>query len=468
MFLILALILGIAELSFIKLKDFQRKIVNILRSEKVHGLMLKLYPEREVISKEREYIKQKVKLFLTILIIGCLACEGALFIVRNNPVVTEDGGILRNDYGKGKKNVTVYAKGENLNKTKLEISVSDRVYEDAEITLYAEKVKDILDKAVLLENESLDHVDSDLDLMSVIEGYPFNISWQSEKPLILKKTGSIDKTRLKNYLKENNEESLVVMLYATISYEDYSEEIDFAVRLYEPVESNEKKLAEAVKESIEEEDKSSRLDKELRLPKKVNGESIEFLTNDWETPAIVAVLTFFCGIVVYVFKDRDLEGEVKKRNEELSEDYPRIVNQYALYYCAGMHPKAIWTEICRDYRKSISKGNARRCAYENMLRCEAKMADGISEISAYREFSRECGSSKYKKFTGLIEQTLTKGKEQVKDELRAQAEEAQTERLQRARIKGEEAGTKLLMPMFMMLLVVLIIVIVPAFTNFKI
>ena len=49
--------------------------------------------------------------------------------------------------------------------------------------------------------------------------------------------------------------------------------------------------------------------------------------------------------------------------------------------------------------------------------------------------------------------------------LKTEASQAFEERKARARRLGEEAGTKLLAPMFLMLAVVLVIVIVPAFMS---
>jgi tight adherence protein C len=50
--------------------------------------------------------------------------------------------------------------------------------------------------------------------------------------------------------------------------------------------------------------------------------------------------------------------------------------------------------------------------------------------------------------------------------LQREAEKAFAERQRRARIMGNEAGTKLLMPMMLMLLVVLIVVLYPAMVSF--
>ncbi len=51
--------------------------------------------------------------------------------------------------------------------------------------------------------------------------------------------------------------------------------------------------------------------------------------------------------------------------------------------------------------------------------------------------------------------------------LRMEAIQAFEERKARAKRLGEEAGTKLLAPMFLMLAVVLVIVIVPAFLSIQ-
>ena len=51
--------------------------------------------------------------------------------------------------------------------------------------------------------------------------------------------------------------------------------------------------------------------------------------------------------------------------------------------------------------------------------------------------------------------------------LRLETVQAFEERKARARRLGEEAGTKLLIPMFLMLAVVLVIVIVPAFLSIQ-
>ena len=70
------------------------------------------------------------------------------------------------------------------------------------------------------------------------------------------------------------------------------------------------------------------------------------------------------------------------------------------------------------------------------------------------------------KFGALLAQNLKKGTKMA-DLLRNEAAQAFENRKSRAKRLGEEAGTKLLAPMFGMLAIVLIIVIVPAFLSMQ-
>ena len=61
---------------------------------------------------------------------------------------------------------------------------------------------------------------------------------------------------------------------------------------------------------------------------------------------------------------------------------------------------------------------------------------------------------------------MKRGSQNLLDLLEREAASASEERKRQARIRGEEASTKLLLPMILQLMVVLVILIVPAFLNF--
>ena len=74
----------------------------------------------------------------------------------------------------------------------------------------------------------------------------------------------------------------------------------------------------------------------------------------------------------------------------------------------------------------------------------------------------------YRKLGSMLSQNLKKGTRGMGDMLHMEAVQAMEDRKSNARRLGEEAGTRLLIPMLMMLVIVLTIVIVPAFLSVQI
>jgi len=91
----------------------------------------------------------------------------------------------------------------------------------------------------------------------------------------------------------------------------------------------------------------------------------------------------------------------------------------------------------------------------------------MSELRAYGEFGKSCGLRSYRKLAGLMTQYVKNGSGSLRKNLE-EMENAFEERKAAARKIGEETGTKLLIPLFMMLLIVMVMVSVPAFLAFGI
>jgi tight adherence protein C len=94
------------------------------------------------------------------------------------------------------------------------------------------------------------------------------------------------------------------------------------------------------------------------------------------------------------------------------------------------------------------------------------MDKGVSEIEAYRHMGTRSEEPKYKTFSTLLVQNMRKGSGELIRQLERESTEAFEERKKRARILGEQAGTKLMFPMMLMLMVVFAILMVPAMVSF--
>ena len=108
-----------------------------------------------------------------------------------------------------------------------------------------------------------------------------------------------------------------------------------------------------------------------------------------------------------------------------------------------------------------------RYAYEEMLIAVREMESGISENEAFINYGNRCRLQKYVKFAAMVTQNNKRGNAYLLENLELEERDAFESRKSMAKKLGEEAGTKLLLPMVMMLGIVMIIVIVPAFLSFS-
>ena len=144
-------------------------------------------------------------------------------------------------------------------------------------------------------------------------------------------------------------------------------------------------------------------------------------------------------------------------------DYPEIVSKLMVFTGAGMSVRASWESIEHDYEKS---GSGKRYAYEEICKMCSGLRTGAPESRVYRDFGRACRTKQYMKLASLLEQNRRSGAADLKAILSMEMVEAWEERKNLARRQGEEAGTKLLLPLVMMLGVVMAMIMVPAFMTF--
>ena len=200
------------------------------------------------------------------------------------------------------------------------------------------------------------------------------------------------------------------------------------------------------------------------LPDTLNGKKVK-----WEIPAdnsgmLLTGLFLIAAMVILVMKGREEQVQLQKRYEELLMDYPGLIMKFTLLIQAGMTVRRAFQKISSDYLRNCPKEG--RYAYEAVTTTCHEMDSGVAELEAYRRFGERCGQMKYKTFSTILIQNLQKGGHRMADLLEKEALEAWDERKRKARVMGETAATKLLVPMIMMLAVVMAIIMIPAFLSF--
>lgn len=371
-----------------------------------------------------------------------------------------DSGIVRNAYGEGDRTEELEISVEQGKREKLEVTVSEQAYSGEELKSMFQRCIVRLDKQVLGVNESFDHVESDMNLVTSLAEAPVEIAWELDHYDVMNIYGEIRQDKLEA-------EGTVVMLKAVLTYtQDPKQQVLYeraAVIFPKSLDTAGKQLQD-ISNMIQEADKETQTKKELILPRNIDGKNIVFFSAMENRGGVLMAMALLIGILLLALEKQNREKELSKRQEQMKLDYPGIIMKLTLLMGAGMTVKRAWKKITSDYEQE--KGNwGVRFAYEEMKQTCNEMDSGITESESYERFGRRCGLQEYIKLGALLSQNLRKGTKGVNQILQMEAAQSFEERKARAKRLGEEAGTKLLAPMFLMLAVVLVIVIVPAFMS---
>ena len=166
-------------------------------------------------------------------------------------------------------------------------------------------------------------------------------------------------------------------------------------------------------------------------------------------------------------EEEGLKKKQKARERELQLEYAPLLSKLTLYMEAGLPLRRIWERIALEYsRKRRDEETPRRVVYDEILRTYYRMEGGLSEAAAYEEFGRRCRLSSYIMLGSLLSQSVRAGGSDLIRNLEEEKRTAFHQRLMLAKKQGEEASSKLLVPLGLMLMVVLAIVMIPAFLTF--
>ena len=205
-------------------------------------------------------------------------------------------------------------------------------------------------------------------------------------------------------------------------------------------------------------------DKEIFLPDSLEGELITWREVGHNYAVLLLFLTVLGCVMVVKGIEKDLERDCKKRNKQLLLDYPGFVSKLRLYMSAGLSVKNTFYRIMKDYEYGMKK--KKRYLYDEIKISCCQLENGVLEEQVYREFGKRCGEMRYRRLSFLLAVHLKQGNGQLLVMLSEEAEGALEDRRNMARKAGEEAGTRLLLPMMVMLVVVMFLILVPAYLDF--
>lgn len=360
--------------------------------------------------------------------------------------------IARNQPGQGESQESLEAsvEGETY---EVDVSVSERQYSEQEAKKQIEAAKEEIDKSFPGGNDSLEKVTKPVVMNSSYCKEQVKAEWMMEPTDILSDQGRFIEKNLP-------EEGSLVEVRARLFCGTVQEEYSFSIHVYSP----EWTMEEELKMALEKAEQESSSEEEFSLPKKVGGKRVTWRKQPSYIGLKVIIFAVVMAVLLKFRKLEEVKTAKKERELELLMYYPQLVNTLSLLMGAGMSISRAWERMVKRYL--AGKGGRKNAACEEMCITWNEIRDGIGERRAYERFGERCDLPQYKKLSSLLTQNLRKGTAGMTELLEKEAELALEQRKNLAKKLGEEAGTKLLLPMMMMLVVVMVIVIMPAILTF--
>lgn len=415
-----------------------------------------LEPDKAVQIQIREYYLTQYSVILTVIFAGVAVCLAICVSAHSSTLLVDGSYLWRNPYGGGDVPVELAAQIAGREEEIFQYIVEERKYTKAEAeALYQEAVK-LIPEAIRGQNESLEDVRYDLELITQMDGYPFEISWESDSYALVNTDGTINNADL--------QDGEIVTLTAHIRYEELSWDHQLYVQVNPAVYTYRELLRRRIEDLLHMQGQRTASTEAMILPDSIESEHIVWREIVEDGSGYLLCLVLLAAGVLYWGRGRELERQLDRRRRELMLDYPEIVNKLALYMGAGMTIRNAFIKMGEDYKKRQKE--RRRYVYEEILITCHELQSGRSEREAYDHFGRRCQVPAYMKLSTLLSQNIRKGSNDLLYMLRQEADTAFADRKALAKKLGEEAGTKLLLPMMMMLCIVMVIIMIPAYFSF--
>ena len=206
-----------------------------------------------------------------------------------------------------------------------------------------------------------------------------------------------------------------------------------------------------------------------------NDSDIRFLLHQATKIAYVALAVEFCLLIgsgsardagyfmlcaisvaaAYMLPDSRLNAAIKKRKLDIMLDFPDFLVKLTLLINAGMNVSKAWEKVSESSDKTRALGRELDMAL-------LEIRSGKSESKAYEDFAKRCRIQEVTRVVSVLLQNIKKGNAELVSILRVHANECWEMRKNAAKKLGEEASSKMLLPMAIMLLSILLIVTTPA------
>lgn len=437
-----------------KLYQIMRK-QNIIRPERIRRSMARLYRENTIQTEVRVdtyYVKLFDQVLWVLLLAGVISSLLWLSHFQKN---TGPLQLVRDDYGGEEIPYTICYENEEQERQQFTITLEPVQYRPEELEKQFQEGFAYLEAEMLGDNESLESIRSDMDLRVSIPDSGLSVTWRNDNYEVMDEKGRVNNLRLTK--------DQIVMLYLELSYGERRESREYKVVIQPRQLTDREEEQQKLQQNIETLLQDAVYDKEVTIPSSIQGVHLMNESNQNSAPWLVFLWGIGLSGMLWLRQKEKLQTELKLQNQELIREYPYLVNQLVLYLAAGATVKGAFERILGQYEMEKRK---KESLYEELMIMWNEMHSGVTQEQAYRNLGKRIGLQPYLKLTSLLTQQLQKGTAGVTLLLEQEERDAFERRKERAKRMGEEAGTKLLLPMIILMVVSMIIIVCPAIMSF--
>lgn len=398
--------------------------------------------------------KQVSFVFVAVVVAGGIS----LFLQREEKTTGQELVFERNKTGMGAKEIPLILEKDRESSEYL-LTIQEQQYTEQQWIEKEKEAEKYVQKVMVGENDSLDQVNKKLFFPKKMPNSGIKIVCIPKEHKWIHENGEVD-------VSEIHQDGVITEIEVRFRYGKREISCDIPIRLVPKEKSEEEKLYQTALTKIQDEEAKEPEHSIITIPQKIGPYTIKTPENMRKQKVFIMI---FCGMfsVLLIFREEEqITEQIKERKDQMLRDYPELIHQLVLLLGAGMTLKGALKRISKNYLEDRSKGKERHYVYEEITEAVYEFQAGIPEDEVYRNLSVRMELLPYKRIMELLIQNLKKGTNNLLYLLEQEEMAAFTIRKEQAKRQGEEAATKLLLPMILLLGSVLLLILYPAMAEF--
>ncbi len=333
----------------------------------------------------------------------------------------------------------------------IKLELDEVMTDEQKIEMLEDRYHDFV-KIILGENTSMNYVSKDL----IFNKEPFDdevfASYTSSNENLLSNNGILRKDNM------NIGDSYEVSVLVTLEYENVSLPITLNFVLTREAISIKEDM-DIIGERIKKGESSYILPSKLTENK---NEIIWYRASSGVKWYKILASFFIIFAASYYFFQQSLEEKKEERKRKILVDFPDFIGKIILLLKVGFTIKKSLVVICDQYEKNKTHTKP---LYEELSIMLKSLENGVSFEAALLSFSKRCENKEINAMTGILMHSSKLGSSMLVVTLQQLGKEAWDLRVNNAKMIGEKASTRLLLPLGISFLAVILIIMSPVMMS---